>query len=263
MTIIMGILNVTPDSFSDGGQFAQPDQALKQAEQMIQDGAEVIDVGGESTRPGAKEVSLAQELERVIPIIEALNQRFDVTLSVDSSKAMVMQEAIKAGASLVNDVRALQEEGALEVCAKSDVDICLMHMQGEPRSMQQEPQYNDVVAEVSQFFDARIAACEQAGIDRKRLILDPGFGFGKTLAHNLSLLRNINHFMAYKLPILAGLSRKRMIGTLLNDAPVDERVTGSVTAALYAIQQGAHIVRVHDVKQTADAIRIWQAINNK
>jgi dihydropteroate synthase len=257
---VMGILNVTPDSFFDGGRFHVRDAALRHVEQMLLDGVDIIDVGGESTRPGAQAVSVQEELERVVPIIAAIRARFDVPISVDTSKPEVMQAAVAVGADLVNDVRALQEEGVLEVCAGLSVPICLMHMQGQPRSMQHDPHYVDVVQDVRHFFEARIAACEQAGIARSRLMLDPGFGFGKTLAHNVDLLRHLDAFSALGLPILVGISRKSMIGALLGDAPVSERLHGSVAASVVAAMKGAHIIRVHDVKATVDAMKIVRAV---
>lgn len=258
---VMGILNITPDSFSDGGQFQNIEQALQRTKQMLAEGASIIDVGGESTRPGAEAVNEQQELARVIPIVEAIRARFDVAISVDTSKAAVMREAVQAGASMINDIRALQEADTLAVCAELQVPICLMHMQGQPRTMQQRPQYNDVLEEVFQFFEQRVEACVDAGIARERLVLDPGFGFGKTLHHNLKLLRRLDRFSALDLPILVGVSRKSMIGALLDDRPVDGRVIGSVAAAVIAAMKGAAIIRVHDVQATVDAMKIVQATN--
>lgn len=259
-TLVMGILNVTPDSFSDGGQFMQPDVALRHVEAMVKEGADIIDIGGESTRPGASPVPAAEELQRVIPIIEAVRQRFAIPISVDTSKPEVMRAAVAAGADMVNDVYALRAPGALATCAALDVPVCLMHMQGEPRTMQHAPHYTDVVSEVAAFFAERIAACEQAGIVRSRLILDPGFGFGKTLQHNVDLLRSLGTFATFRLPILAGISRKSMIGTLLGNRPPTGRLYGSVAAAVAAAMQGAAIVRVHDVAATVDAMKIVDAI---
>ena len=258
-TQVMGILNVTPDSFSDGGHFIDLDQAIRQVSQMIKDGATLIDIGGESTRPGAEEVSETDELERVIPVLEAVKERFDVIVSIDTSKAVVMSEAIKCGAGMINDVRALQNEGCLAAVANSKIPICLMHMLGLPRTMQTNPQYNDLIGDIKAFFNQRIAACNQAGINQERLILDPGFGFGKTLEQNYHLLANFSDFNTYGLPLLAGVSRKSMIGNLLNQT-VDERLAGSISAALISVQNGAHIIRVHDVKETMDAIKILQAV---
>lgn len=255
---IMGILNVTPDSFSDGGQFTSLDIALQQAEQMLNEGASIIDIGGESTRPGAADVSLEDELDRVIPVIEAIKQRFDALVSIDTSKAAVMEVAVANGADLINDVRALQNPGCVEVAAKAQVPICLMHMQGLPRTMQDNPQYEDVVADVKQFFVERITVCERAGIDRNNIILDPGFGFGKTLEQNYQLLANQKQLLDLGLPVLAGISRKSMIGNLLN-RPVEERLAGSLSAAVIAAMNGARIIRVHDVKETVDAIKVLNA----
>lgn len=256
---VMGILNVTPDSFSDGGKFHAHDVALRHVEQMLLDGATIIDVGGESTRPGAQAVTLQAELDRVVPVIEAINEHFEVLVSVDTSKSDVMRAAVAAGAGMINDVRALQEPGALAVCADLSVPICLMHMQGEPRTMQQNPQYADVVWDVYRFFKARIQACEAAGIGRERLILDPGFGFGKTLQHNVALLFQLRELQRLNLPLLVGLSRKSMIGALLGGVPVEQRVSGSVSAAVMAAVNGASIVRVHDVKETVEAISFYNA----
>lgn len=257
---VMGILNVTPDSFSDGGQFAARDQALWHAETMIQDGAAIIDVGGESTRPGAQAVSMEQELERVIPVLEMIKQRFDIPVSVDTSKAVVMQQAIAAGADMINDVRALQEEGALQVCADSAVAVCLMHMLGQPRTMQVNPSYTNVVGNIAEFFSQRLKACEQGGLSVERVWLDPGFGFGKTLEHNIILLRQLDELNGFQLPLLVGMSRKTMIGAMLGDRPVTERLQGSVAAAVIAAMNGAKMLRVHDVKATVDALKVVQAV---
>ncbi|MEZ5536796.1 MAG: dihydropteroate synthase [Thiolinea sp.] len=257
---VMGILNVTPDSFSDGGQFIGREQALRHADEMVQDGVAIIDIGGESTRPGAQDVSEQQELERVIPVLELIKKRFDIPVSVDTSKAVVMSEAISAGADMINDVRALQEEGALQACADSDVEICLMHMLGQPRTMQQNPFYNNLVEDIAGFFGERLTACEQSGISGDRIWLDPGFGFGKTLEHNVSLLRQLDELNRFGLPLLVGISRKTMIGKLLDDRPVDGRLQGSVAAAVIAAMNGAKMLRVHDVKATVDALKIVQAV---
>jgi len=257
---VMGILNVTPDSFSDGGNFSQIDAALKQVDQMISYGAAIIDIGGESTRPGAKDVTEQDELDRVIPILKAIKERFNVVVSVDTSKAAVMSEAINCGAGMINDVRALQNEGCLQAVAQhQNVAICLMHMQGLPRTMQHDPQYDNLIVDISTFFQQRISDCKKAGIDASRLILDPGFGFGKSLEQNYRLLAHMAKFKSLDLPILAGLSRKSMIGKLLN-REVDERLAGSLATAIIAVQQGAKIIRVHDVKETVDALKILQAI---
>lgn len=257
--VIMGILNVTPDSFSDGGKFIDPDIALQRALQLLDDGAQIIDIGGESTRPGAPDVSLEDELARVIPAIKAIRENSDCVISIDTSKAQVMHQAILAGADIVNDVRALQENDALNVVAQfPDVAVCLMHMQGQPRSMQAAPHYDDLFTDIKQFFSQRIAACKTAGIKQTQLILDPGFGFGKTLSHNYQLLAQFNDFTQFGLPLLAGLSRKSMIGNLLN-RNTNERLAGSLAGALIAAQNGAHIIRVHDVKETADVLNVLQA----
>jgi dihydropteroate synthase len=257
----MGILNVTPDSFSDGGKFSRIDVALKQTEKMIEDGATIIDIGGESTRPGAKEVSEQDELARVIPVLTAITERFNTIVSIDTSKANVMSEAINHGAGIINDVRALQNEGCLRAVAQSaDIAICLMHMQGLPRSMQNKPHYNDLISDITTFFQQRITACEDVGIASSRLILDPGFGFGKSLEQNYSLLAQMNKFQSLNLPILAGLSRKSMIGTLLN-REVNQRLAGSLATVILAAQQGAKIIRVHDVKETVDVLKVLHATN--
>lgn len=257
--VIMGILNVTPDSFSDGGQFLDPDIALNRAMQLLDEGATILDIGGESTRPGAPEVSLDDELRRVIPAIKAIRNKSDCVISVDTSKAQVMEQAILAGADIINDVRALQAPGAIDVIGKfSDVAVCLMHMQGQPSSMQSAPTYGDLFEEITQFFNLRITACKTAGIKQERLILDPGFGFGKTLHHNYELLAKFEDFNKFNLPLLAGLSRKSMIGNLLN-RETDQRLAGSLACALIAAQHGAKIIRVHDVKETADVLEILHA----
>lgn len=255
MPIVMGILNATPDSFSDGGNFFTFDKALHQVEQMITDGAKIIDIGGESTRPGAKDVIASDELARVIPLVKAIKSRFDITISIDTSKAVVMEQAIEHGADMINDVRALQNEGCISVLANCDVPICLMHMQGLPRSMQHHPEYEDIINDIKSFFVKRIDTCVEAGINKSRLILDPGFGFGKTLEQNYELLAQINQFHEFDLPILSGTSRKSMIGNLLS-RNVDERLAGSLTTAIIAAQQNARIIRVHDVKETLDALKV-------
>ncbi|MCE9679090.1 dihydropteroate synthase [Shewanella sp. AS1] len=257
----MGILNTTPDSFSDGGQFSDLARACRHADEMVKQGASIIDIGGESTRPGAAEVSLEHELERVIPLVEYVAANHDVWISVDTSKAGVMAEAVARGAHLINDVRALQEPDALATAAKLNVPVCLMHMQGQPRTMQYSPQYQDVISDISTFFDERIRACEKAGIARSHLVLDPGFGFGKTLAHNFELLNRLAEFNLFELPVLIGLSRKSMIGQLLN-ADVSERLAGTLAAGMLSLQRGGHILRVHDVKETVDMIKVMQACHN-
>jgi dihydropteroate synthase len=257
---VMGILNLTPDSFSDGGQFTHYTTALKHAETMLKEGADIIDIGGESTRPGASEVSLEDELQRVIPVVEAIKKEFSVPVSVDTSKPDVMRAAINAGADMINDVRALQADGAIEVCAASDVAVCLMHMQGQPRTMQSNPHYNDVVTEVNNFLQERKSVCISAGIDESRIYLDPGFGFGKTLAHNLTLLARLQDLKTLKSPLLIGISRKSMLGALLDNAPVDQRLYASISAAVIAAMQGTAIIRVHDVKATVDALKVVAAV---
>lgn len=258
---IMGILNVTPDSFSDGGRFLAPAQAIERALAMVEEGADIIDVGGESTRPGSAGVSLQEELDRVIPVVEAIASRVDVVISVDTSKPEVMREACAAGAGMINDVFALQAPGALAVAAGMKARVCLMHMQGEPRSMQVDPRYDDVVAEVRDFLAARVTACLEAGIPEDRLVLDPGFGFGKTHEHNLALFRQLPALAVNGLPLLVGVSRKSMIGKMLgDDRPPRGRIMGSVAAALLAAQRGARILRVHDVGATQDAFRVLAAL---
>ncbi|HIF9142381.1 TPA: dihydropteroate synthase [Photobacterium damselae] len=253
---VMGILNVTPDSFSDGGRFNRLDTALFHAEEMIDAGATFIDIGGESTRPGAADVSIDEELARVIPVVEAISNRFDCWISIDTSKAQVMTEAVKAGADLINDIRALREPGALEAAAKSEVPICLMHMQGQPRTMQTAPQYDDLLVDIEQFLLERINACEGVGISKQKLILDPGFGFGKTIKHNYQLLENLEKFHRFGLPILAGMSRKSMIYKLFENNRPEDCLAGSLACATIAAMKGAQIIRAHDVKETVEAVRI-------
>ncbi len=256
--VVMGILNVTPDSFSDGGKFSSFELACQHADEMVAQGALIIDIGGESTRPGAAEVSVEDELARVIPLVAYVAAHHDVWISVDTSKPEVMRQAVEAGAHLINDVRALMEPGALEIAAQLNVPICLMHMQGEPRSMQSAPEYRDVVTEVSAFLSDRIQACLNAGISRERILIDPGFGFGKTLEHNYQLLAELDVLTKFELPILIGLSRKSMIGNLLA-RPTSERLAGSLAGAMLAAQNGAHIIRVHDVPETVDMLKVLQA----
>ncbi len=257
---VMGIVNMTPDSFSDGGKYNNLDAALRHVDSMIQAGATFIDIGGESTRPGASEVSVEQELERVIPVVEKVANYFDIWISVDTSKAQVITEAAKVGAHLINDVRALTEPGALDAAQKTGLPVCIMHMQGDPKTMQQAPHYKqDIYHEVDQFFLNHIERCIEAGIDRQKIILDPGFGFGKTLAHNYRLLANLEKFHHFNLPLLVGMSRKSMIGQVLNVEP-EKRMIGSVSCAVMAAMKGAKIIRVHDVKETFDALRIVQAM---
>tara|TARA_R110002126_G_scaffold97190_10_gene226752 strand:+ start:4913 stop:5752 length:840 start_codon:yes stop_codon:yes gene_type:complete len=257
--VVMGILNVTPDSFSDGGQYVAPAAALRQVEQMLADGAAIIDLGGESTRPGAAAVPLQQELDRVVPVIEAIRQRFDCVISIDTSKAEVMSAAVKAGADMINDVAALQGSGALACAAELNVPVCLMHMLGEPRTMQQQPEYDDVVADVIKFLQRRALDCQFAGIAKNQIILDPGFGFGKSLSHNYQLLAALEQLNKLGYPVLAGMSRKSMIGQLL-DVPVTERLAGSVACATIAALQGARIIRVHDVKESVQAVQVATAV---
>ncbi len=257
---VMGILNVTPDSFSDGGRFLAADAAIRQAQRMAAEGAAIIDVGGESTRPGAPGVSVQEELERVIPVVESVASSLPVPVSVDTSKPEVMRAAVAAGAGMINDVRALREPGALEAAAQCAVPLCLMHMQGQPRTMQRHPRYDDVVSEVKAFLQARVEACVRAGIARDRLVLDPGFGFGKTLEHNLELLERLEAFKDLDLPVLVGLSRKSMIGAILGDVPVEGRLHGSVAGAVIAAMKGAVIIRVHDVGPTVDALKVVKAM---
>ena len=259
---VMGILNTTPDSFSDGGLFINKDIAFNHVKQMINEGADIIDVGGESTRPGASDVSVDEECQRVVPVIQAIREISDIPISIDSSKTEVMQQAIDAGASMINDVNALRAKGAVKLAAKLDVPVCLMHMQGLPRSMQHNPEYKNVVQEVNAFLKQRIETCVKAGIKLNNIIVDPGFGFGKTLEHNLSLFKHLQEFQELEVPLLVGVSRKSMIGAVLNDAPADERVYGSIALATLAAWQNVNILRVHDVKATADALKLCQAIKN-
>lgn len=254
----MGILNITPDSFSDGGRFLKTESALIHARQMLDDGADIIDIGGESTRPGAQQVTEQEEIDRVLPVVQALRKEFDVAISLDTSKAAVMLAAIPEDIDLINDVRALKEPGSLEAVAASPLPVCLMHMKGEPRTMQESPHYDNVVLEVAEFFRERIHACEEAGIESERLILDIGFGFGKTPAHNLTLLNRLSHFSDFEMPLLVGLSRKSTIGKI-----VDDRLTGSLSGALAAVSRGATMLRVHDVAETVAALKVWRSIEQE
>ena len=256
---VMGILNVTPDSFSDGGRYNRIDAALRHAEQMLEAGAAIIDVGGESTRPGAPPVSAEEELQRVAPVVEQLVCRLDALVSVDTSSPALMREAALLGAGMINDVRSLSRDGALQAAAQGNLAVCLMHMQGEPQTMQDSPQYDDVTTAVRTFLAGRVAACEAAGIARERLLIDPGFGFAKTLAHNLSLFRHMQALHDLHLPLLVGVSRKSMIGKVLG-REVDQRLAGSLALAALAVQQGAHILRVHDVAETVDVLRMLEAV---
>ncbi|TRN23090.1 dihydropteroate synthase [Vibrio furnissii] len=258
---VMGILNTTPDSFSDGGRYTTLDKALERAEKMITAGVSIIDIGGESTRPGAPDVTLEEELQRVIPVVKAIRERNPaVWISVDTSKAEVMRQSVAAGADLINDIRSLTEPGALEVAAEANVPVCIMHMQGQPKTMQNAPQYDDVLADVEAFLVERMAVCEAAGIARENIILDPGFGFGKSIEHNYHLLANLEQFHRFGLPVLAGMSRKSMIFKLLDKQPADCMVA-SVTCASIAAMKGAQIIRVHDVEETLEAMTIIQTMN--
>ncbi|EPF1398359.1 dihydropteroate synthase [Pseudomonas aeruginosa] len=256
---VMGILNVTPDSFSDGGRYDRLDDALRHAERMVREGATLIDVGGESTRPGARSVSPTEELERVAPVVERIARELDVVISVDTSTPAVMRETARLGAGLINDVRSLQRDGALDAAVDSGLAVCLMHMRGEPQTMQDAPAYQDVVAEVGAFLQERVNACVAAGIDRERLLLDPGFGFAKTLEHNLVLFRHLQALHGLGLPLLVGVSRKSMIGKVLG-REVDERLYGSLALAALALAKGARIIRVHDVAATVDVMRMISAV---
>jgi dihydropteroate synthase len=257
--MVMGVVNVTPDSFSDGGQFSDTERAIAHAVGLASEGAVILDIGGESTRPGAAAVSLDEELARVVPVIEGLRRSCDSWISIDTSKPEVMRAAVAAGADLINDVNALRAPGALEAAVELDVPVCLMHMQGQPRTMQKNPQYDDVLGEIGRFLDERIQACEAAGLGRDRLIIDPGFGFGKTLEHNLALLNGLASLRSSGVPILAGLSRKSMIGAITGREKPRDRLAGSLAGALLAAQQGAAILRVHDVAETVDVVKVWLA----
>ncbi|MBC3384561.1 dihydropteroate synthase [Pseudomonas sp. SWRI12] len=258
---VMGILNVTPDSFSDGGRFSQLDAALRHAEAMVAAGATLIDVGGESTRPGARAVSPTEELERVAPIVERIHRELDVIISVDTSTPAVMRETARLGAGLINDVRSLQRDGALDAAADTGLPVCLMHMLGEPGTMQNDPHYDDVTREVGEFLVARLGQCAAVGIPAERIILDPGFGFAKTLAHNLSLFKHMEALHALGRPLLVGVSRKSMIGNALG-RPVGERLYGGLALAALALGKGARILRVHDVAETMDVVRMIAAVDS-
>ncbi|HSC12644.1 MAG TPA: dihydropteroate synthase [Rhodanobacteraceae bacterium] len=257
---IAGIINVTPDSFSDGGLHFDAGAAIAHGLRLVEEGADLLDVGGESTRPGADEVSAKEEIARVVAVVEALAKQTSVPIAIDTSKPEVMRAAVAAGAGFINDVYALRRDGALDAAADLKVPVCLMHMQGEPRTMQQAPHYDDVVSDVRRFLAERIFACEMSGIDKKRIVVDPGFGFGKTLEHNLALLRALDQFAALGVPLLVGLSRKGVIGTLTGRENPADRAAGSAAAALLAVQKGAAIVRVHDVAATRDALAVWQGV---
>lgn len=257
---IMGILNLTPDSFSDGGLFLKKNNALKHVTQMINDGAQIIDVGGESTRPGASDVSVDEECQRVIPVIEAIREISDIPISIDTSKTEVMQQATSSGASMINDVNALRADGTVELAAELNVPVCIMHMQGSPRTMQHTPLYKNVLQEVKAFLEERIDICLKAGIKRSNIIIDPGFGFGKTLEHNFSLFKHLDEFETVGCPLLIGVSRKSMIGAILDNAPADERLNGSVVLATLGAWNNANILRVHDVKETAEVLKLCKAV---
>ncbi|MEE8481939.1 MAG: dihydropteroate synthase [Acidiferrobacterales bacterium] len=259
-TAVMGILNITPDSFADGGIFMAPDKAVAHAITMAEQGANIIDIGGESTRPGAQAVDVQQEMDRVLPVIEAVAASVDIPVSIDTSKPEVMRAAVSAGAGLINDVAALQQDDAASAAGECKVPVCLMHMQGEPRTMQENPQYENVVSDVIAFLKQRIKVAVGAGVDQAKLIVDPGFGFGKSLTHNMTLLNNLAEFKVLGVPILAGLSRKSMIGLALG-LPVEQRLHASVALALVAAQNGASIVRVHDVAPTVQALQMWRAVS--
>ncbi|MDX2608825.1 MAG: dihydropteroate synthase [Woeseiaceae bacterium] len=258
---VMGVLNVTPDSFSDGGRYSTVDVALRHAQQMAEQGAAIIDVGGESTRPGARAVNEQEELDRVLPVIEALRRIIDLPISIDTSKPGVMRAAVAAGASIINDVYALQADGALQAAVELQQPVCLMHMKGEPRTMQNEPQYDDVVAEVTQFLRERVAQCVQAGLGEGLIIVDPGFGFGKRPAHNVELLAGLSRVTEIGVPVLVGLSRKSTLGKITGK-DVSQLMPASIAAAVLAVQQGAQIIRAHDVAETVDALRVAAAVMN-
>ena len=252
---VMGILNITPDSFSDGGRFIGKEAAIRQAKAMLHAGAAILDIGGESTRPGAEEVSVQQELDRVLPVIEAIRSELDCVISIDTCKTQVMKEAVAAGADIINDIRALLDTGAVDFAASAQVPVCLMHMQGQPRTMQHAPLYQDVAKEVCDFLIQRAEVCLAAGIPKGQIILDPGFGFGKSLQHNYQLLSQLSVLMSHHYPVLVGMSRKSMIGQLLN-LQADERLAGSLACATIAVMKGARIIRVHDVKETVQAVAV-------
>ena len=256
---VMGILNVTPDSFADGGKFFDHDLAIRQAERMRQEGAAIIDVGGESTRPGAKQISEGEELDRVMPVIEAIAGGPDVAISIDTSKPAVMKSAVEAGATMINDIYALRQDGAIEAASKLDAAVCLMHMQGQPGSMQDEPHYERIPGDIIEFLSERVAACQSAGIEADRIVIDPGFGFGKTHEHNVELLAGLKDLQDLGLPVLVGLSRKRTLGAL-TDRAVEDRLASGLAAAVLAVERGANIVRTHDVAETVDALGITHAV---
>lgn len=260
--LVMGVLNVTPDSFYDGGRYTSLNSAYQRAQTMINEGVDIIDIGGESTRPGAKSPSDNEELDRVIPIIEHIRAASDICISIDTSKPLVMQEAVKVGANLINDVRALSQDSALSIVAKLNVPLCLMHMQGSPVSMQNNPQYTDLIKEINLFFEQRILACLNAGIKREYIILDPGFGFGKSAAHNLLMIKQLNAFQQHHLPLLLGVSRKSTIGAILQQPPT-KRLPGSLALAVFAVLQGVSIIRTHDVAEMRQALMMIEQINKE
>ena len=257
--LVMGVLNVTPDSFSDGGKFFATDAAIRQAERMFAAGAAIVDVGGESTRPGAGQISEVEELDRVIPVIETISDGTDIAVSIDTSKPGVMRAAVNAGASMINDVYALRQDGAVEAASELDVAVCLMHMQGEPGTMQENPGYRDIPGDILDFLSKRITACRDAGIDDEKIVIDPGFGFGKTHEHNVRLLASLDRFQELGMPLLVGLSRKSTLGALTGK-DVEERLPAGIAAAILAVERGAHIVRTHDVDETIDALKIASAV---
>ncbi len=258
--LVMGVVNVTPDSFSDGGRFDRPERAVEHGLELLQQGADMLDIGGESTRPGSEPVGAEEELARVVPVITGLRAQTEAPISIDTTKPAVMRAAAAAGADMINDVCALTVPGALDAALECRLPVCLMHMQGRPRTMQNKPEYSDVVAEVLGFFQRRVQACLAAGLARENLVLDPGFGFGKTLAHNLALLQRLRELNSLGYPLLVGVSRKSMLGAITGRQIPDQRVAASVAAALLAAQRGAAIVRVHDVAETVDALKVWQAL---
>lgn len=262
-TVVMGILNITPDSFSDGGRFFSPESAKAQAAKMCAEGAAIIDVGAESTRPGAQPVSVQEELDRILPVVEGIVREHDVIVSVDTSTPEVMKEAAAVGAGFINDVRALQREGAIAAVVATGLPVCLMHMQGEPGTMQFDPHYENLFGEIGDFFQQRMLACAQAGIGKEKIVLDPGFGFGKNLEHNLALLNGLQSFGLLGAPVLAGLSRKSMLGKILGGADVSHRLYASISAAVIAAQQGARIIRVHDVAPTVEALALVNALHDQ
>ena len=257
--LVMGVLNVTPDSFSDGGKFFATDAAIRQAERMFAAGAAIVDVGGESSRPGAGQISEDEELDRVIPVIEIISDGTDIAVSIDTSKPGVMRAAVNAGASMINDVYALRQDGAVEAASELDVAVCLVHMQGEPGTMQENPGYRDIPGDILDFLSKRITACRDAGIDDEKIVIDPGFGFGKTHEHNVRLLASLDQFQELGMPVLVGLSRKSTLGALTGK-DVEERLPAGIAAAILAVERGAHIVRTHDVDETIDALKIASAV---